>query len=275
MNKYIPKFIGFAINFLSLFSISYATNLAIRIFSSPRKGKINSEEDIYLKTATQKTVSYKDISIQTYHWKGNKSSILLAHGWESNSYRWKDLIELLKLQNYNIIAIDAPAHGKSGSKIFNAILYSECIHEVLKTFDVDTFIGHSVGGTACAIALHNNKVSSVKKLISLGAPSNFIDLVNNYKKMMGFNKNIIKSMDAYYLKNFGHLPDYFTVANFSENILAKGLIIHDKKDRIISFKDALEISKYYKNSKLIKTIGFGHGLKSEIVYNHILEFLND
>lgn len=275
MNKYIPKFIGFIINFISLFSTSVATNLAIRIFSTPRKGKINSEEEEHLKTATQKVVFYNDISIQTYQWKGNKSTILLAHGWESNTYRWKDLIALLKLQNYNIIAIDAPAHGKSGSKIFNAILYSECIHEVLKTFEIDVAIGHSVGGTACAIAFHNYKVSSVKKFISLGAPSNFIDLVNNYKKMMGFNKKVIKAIDAYYLQNFGHLPDYFTVANFSENIQAKGLIIHDKKDRIISFKDALEIVKHYKNSKLIKTIGFGHGLKSEKVYNHILEFLND
>ena len=51
-------------------------------------------------------------------------------------------------------------------------------------------------------------------------------------------------------------------------------IIHDKKDRIISYKDALHISKHYKNSKLIKTVGFGHGLKNEQVYKHILEFLN-
>ena len=230
---------------------------------------------IYLETSNQEVVYYNDIAIQTYHWKGDKPTVLLVHGWESNSYRWKDLINHLKSEDYNIISIDAPAHGNSGSKTFNAILYSECINVVINQFNIHTIIGHSVGGTASAIGLHNYKISSVKKLISLGAPSNFIALVKNYRKLMGFNKRVMKAMDTYYLQEFGHLPEYFTVANYSKNIKAKGLIIHDRKDRIIPYKDAIEITRHYKNSKLIKTVGFGHGLKSEIVYNHILEFLND
>lgn len=275
MSKYILKIIGGLINFISLFSPSSASSIAIYIFSKPRKGDINSEEKEYLATATQEVVHYNDIPIQTYQWQGNKPTVLLVHGWESNSCRWKDLIDLLKSENYNIISIDAPAHGNSGSKIFNAILYSECINEVLNQFNIHTIIGHSVGGTASAIALHNYKISSVKKLISLGAPSNFIAMVKNYRKIMGFNKRVMKAMDKYYLQHFGHLPKYFTVANYSKNIQAKGLIIHDRKDRIIPYKDAIEITRHYKNSKLVKTVGFGHGLKSKKVYNHILEFLND
>lgn len=275
MSKYIPKMIGGFINFISLFSPTSASNIAIYIFSKPRKGRINPEEKEYLETATEKVIYYNDIAIQTYHWEGNKPTVLLVHGWESNSYRWKDLIDLLKSENYNIISIDAPAHGNSGSKIFNALLYSECINVVLNQFNIDTIIGHSVGGTSSAIALHNYKVSSVKKLISLGAPSNFISMVKNYRKIMGFNKRVMKAMDKYYLKHFGHLPKYFTVVNYSKNIQAKGLIIHDRKDRIIPYRDAIEIIRHYKNSKLVKTVGFGHGLKSKKVYNHILEFLND
>ncbi|MGC1206007.1 MAG: alpha/beta hydrolase [Flavobacteriaceae bacterium] len=275
MSKYIPKIIGGFINFISLFSTTSASKIAIYIFSKPRKGGIDAEEKEFLETADKKVVFYNDIGIQTYQWIGNKPTVLLIHGWESNSYRWKDLIELLKSEDYNIISIDAPAHGNSGSKMFNAILYSECINVVINQFNIHTVIGHSVGGTAIAIALHNYNISSVKKLISLGAPSNFIALSKTYRKMMGFNKRVKKAMDSYYLQEFGHLPEYFTVANYSKNILAKGLIIHDRKDRIIPYKDAIEIARHYKNSKLIKTVGFGHGLKSEIVYNHILEFLND
>ena len=259
---------------MSLFSSSYAAKFAVKMFSSPRKGGLDEEESDYLDTAFKEEVIYQDISLMTYRWEGNKKTILLAHGWESNSFRWKDLIELLKLEKYNVIAIDAPAHGNSGSKIFNALLYAECIHVVTKKFKVDAIIGHSVGGTASAISLNNYNLSSVKKLVSLGAPSNFVGSVNSYIGMMGYNKNVSKAINQYYLKHFGYLIEYFTAANFSKNILAKGLIIHDKKDRIISYKDALDIKKHYKNAELIKTIGFGHGLKSDKVYNHILEFLN-
>jgi len=275
MSKFIPKTIGGIINFISLFSTTTASNIAIYIFSKPRKGSLKPKEKEYLSATTQKIIYYKDIAIQTYHWQGNKPTVLLVHGWESNSYRWKDLITLLKMADYDIISIDAPAHGNSGNKIFNALLYSECINEILKQFNIHTIIGHSVGGTSSAIALHNYKISSVKKLISLGAPSNFIALVKNYRKMMGFNKRVMKAMDTYYLQHFGHLPKYFSVANYSKNIQAKGLIVHDRKDRIIPYKDAIEIARHYKNSKLVKTVGFGHGLKSKKVYNHILEFLND
>tara|TARA_R110002050_G_scaffold104052_4_gene213234 strand:- start:28169 stop:28996 length:828 start_codon:yes stop_codon:yes gene_type:complete len=273
MSKYIPKIIGHTINFTSYFSSKYAAKLAVKIFSTPKKGRISHEEADYLKSAVQEDIAYKDFSIKTYRWSGKKDTVLLAHGWESNAYRWKDLIDLLKKHDYNIIAIDAPAHGNSGSEIFNAVLYSECIHLVAKKFDTDIIIGHSIGGTAAAISLSNYSALSTKKLISLGAPSNFRGLVNNYIKMMAYNKKVSKAINAYYLKHFGQLPEYFSVANFSKNIKAKGLIIHDKKDRIISYRDALDYSKHYKNSELIRTTGFGHGLKSEKVYNHILDFL--
>ena len=48
----------------------------------------------------------------------------------------------------NIVALDAPAHGTSGSKIFNAVLYSKFIEVVCKEFKPSILMGHSVGGMA-------------------------------------------------------------------------------------------------------------------------------
>ncbi|CAH8283900.1 alpha/beta hydrolase family protein [Mariniflexile fucanivorans] len=273
MNKYLIKTIGGFINLISYVSPTYSAQIAVYLFSKPKKGKITEVESPFLNTATQESVFYKNIPIATYHWKGSKETVLLIHGWESNAFRWKDLIELLQAQNYNIIAIDAPAHGKSGNKIFNVFLYSECINAVTSHYKIDSIVGHSVGATASAISLHKYH-SSIKKLVSLGAPSNFTGIINNYILMMGYNKRVTDAMNTYYLNHFDHEPDYFSAKNFLKGIQAKGLIIHDKKDRIISYRDALDISKHYKDSKLIRTVGFGHGLKNEQVYNHILEFLN-
>lgn len=274
MKLYIYKTIGFFINLVSYISPEVAARMAVYLFSKPKKGKILEVETPFLNTAKQETVFYNKTPLATYCWKGSKETILLVHGWESNAFRWKDLIELLQAQDYNIIAMDAPGHGKSGSKIFNVFLYSECLHAITSHFNIDIIIGHSVGATASAISLHTYP-TDIKKLISLGAPSNFTGIITNYILMMGYNQRVTKAMNRYYLNLFGHEPDYFSAKNFLKDITAKGLIIHDKKDRIISYRDALDISKHYKNSQLIKTVGFGHGLKNEQVYNHILEFLND
>ena len=274
MNKHLPKIIGSFVNLVSYFSTSYAAKLAIKIFSLPKKGGIKENESEFLNTGIQEEVLLQDISIMTYRWAGSKETILLAHGWESNSFRWKRLIEILKPLEYNIIAIDAPAHGKSGGKLFTGILYSECIYVVAKRFNVNVMIGHSVGGMSTVLAQQKYKLTSIKKLILLGAPSNFVGLFKRYVLMMGYNDKVSKGMNQYCLKYYNQLPEHFSAVNFFKDINAKGLIIHDKGDQIIPYRDALENKRHYQNSELIKTNGFGHGLKSSKVYNYITDFLN-
>ncbi len=275
MNKTIVTLIGKSINLIGYIRAPYAAKLAITIFSKPRKGKLVKQTEIdFLETAEQTTFTINSIAIQTYKWSTNtnKRSVLLVHGWESNSYRWKNLITILQTKSYNIIALDAPAHGASGGKTFNAINYSECIAQIAKQFSVTCIIGHSVGGTSSVFAINKYKLP-IEKLVLLGAPSNFNKIIATYTKTLGYNNKVCKAMDNYFCKVFGHLPDYYTIENFSKNLNAEGLIIHDKKDRIIPFNDALNIYKHYKNATLIKTKGLGHGLKSDTVYNHITNFL--
>lgn len=274
MSKYLYLSIGFLINITSYFSSKFASKLAIKLFSTPQKGKINDAENTYFKASIQEKLFYKNLPIATYYWSGAKETILLVHGWESNSFRWKDLIEILKSEKYNIVSLDAPAHGNSGGKTFNALLYSECIHAVAKKFNAQIIIGHSVGGMATIFAQNKYQLTSVKKLILLGAPANFSGVFNRYSKMMGYNDKVINAMNQYVLKHYNHLPDYFSAANFSKTIDVKGLIVHDKNDNIIPYKDALNYKAHYRNSVLITTTNLGHGLKSKTVYNHILDFLN-
>lgn len=275
MSNFLPKILGTLINFIALISPKRAAKIAIDLFSTPRKGRITSQESDYLKSAIQNEVFYEDILIKTYHWKGKKDTILLAHGWESNSFRWKDLITLLQKENYNIVALDAPAHGASGGKFFNALIYSECINVIAKKFNTHTIIGHSVGGMATVFFQHKYQLKSIQKLVLLGAPADFIGVFSRYESMMGYSKRVSKALKNYVLKHYNHLPEHFSPAVFSKEITAKGLIIHDKKDKIIPYKDGLKFKQNYSNATFIATKGYGHGLKSEHIYQHILDFLND
>lgn len=274
MSKYLPKIIGAIINFISFFSSQFAAKLAIDLFSMPKKGKINPKEAEYLRSAIQENVYYEGLSIKTYNWKGSRANVLLAHGWESNSFRWKNLIEKLKDEGYNIYSIDAPAHGDSGGKLFNALLYSECMNIVVKKFNINTIIGHSVGGMATVFFQHKYQLETIEKLVLLGAPADFIGVFERYENIMGYNTRVSQALKNYILKHYNYLPEYFSPAIFSKEITAKGLIIHDKKDRIIPYKDGLKFKQNYANATFIATKGFGHGLKSEPVYQHITDFLN-
>ena len=81
MKERLLKIIGIYINLTSHFSSKYAAKLAIKLFSTPQKGKLNEKGNQFLNAAIQEDVIHKNISIKTYCWKGTKETILLAHGW--------------------------------------------------------------------------------------------------------------------------------------------------------------------------------------------------
>ena len=123
--KRIIRIIGLSVNFVGFFNSKLAGKIAFYLFAKPRKGKLSVKHKAFLITSKQEDIENTPHNIPIYIWNKNGiKTILLIHGWESNSARWKPLIKRLINSNYKIIAIDAPAHGQSNYKTFNAILYA-------------------------------------------------------------------------------------------------------------------------------------------------------
>jgi len=276
LNKTVPKTVGALLNASSIISSNYAAAKALSLFATPRKGLINKYQEQFLNTSNKIQLNYNGFTIMSYHWPGNNETILLSHGWESNASRWKKLIELLKEENYNIIALDAPAHGNSQSKKFNAILYSEFINIVSKKFNPEIMIGHSVGGMASVFYQNKYHSKDLKKMVLLGAPSEFKTILKSYTDLLNYNEKVVRALDKLIEDTFGGPPSEFSTAKFAQSLNGiTGLIIHDKKDKIIPFKDAELIHRNFKNSELISTSGYGHSLNNIEIYKHIIKFISN
>lgn len=276
MKSLIVKIIGGCVNLMSFLSKKQAANNAIYLFSKPRKGrKLNEEQRDFFDTAFQEELEFDAHKIMSYRWLGEKPTILLAHGWESNSYRWKNLVVQLQKKGHSVIALDAPAHGNSGSPYFNAMLYSEFINVVATRFQPEIMIGHSVGGMSTVFCQNKYQLACVKKLILLGAPSEFTGVLKRYTDMLGYNQRITSQINLTIIERYGENPENFSTAKFVKSIKTKGLIIHDELDTIIPYSDALLIKNSFKNSTLITTQGLGHSLTDESVSNHIYEFIEN
>lgn len=274
MNKYIPKLIGASLNFYSFISVNRAAEKALQLFATPRKGAHTETHEQFLNTAQKETLTYTNLNIATYTWRGNGPTVLLLHGWESNAARWKKKIKTLLEEGYSVVALDAPAHGKSGSDTFNVILYAEFVNIVAIKYQPKIIIGHSVGAMASVFFIYKYQMTIVDKLVLLGSPSNFEDVFKRYVIMMGYNKAIEKQLDTIIYNRFGEYPSYFSVARFVKTISQKGLLIHDTEDKIIPYTDAELINKNYTNAELITTSGFGHPLKDKSITDHIMKFIN-
>jgi pimeloyl-ACP methyl ester carboxylesterase len=276
MRYLLVKTIGLYLNILSVFSSKYAAKKALNLFSKPRnrKAKITEEQSNFLNTAFREELLYNDNAIMTYRWLGKKQTILFAHGWESNSSRWRTFINPLQKLNYDIIALDAPAHGNSGSTFFNAILYAEFINVVVKKFNPTILIGHSVGGMASVFSLHKYQFKAIERMILLGTPSELTDVFKRYVDMMSYNKSIKKQIHNITFERFGKYPKDFSTARFLEEVTFEGLIIHDEKDPIIPYNEAVLINNSFKNSQLITTQHLGHSLNDNEIAAQVKNFLN-
>lgn len=85
------KSIGLYINTLSFVFPKKASQLAYAFFTEPRIGKLSKDKlPKILKEAQTHTFKHNEHSFQTYTWKGNNTTILLVHGWESNASRWEN-----------------------------------------------------------------------------------------------------------------------------------------------------------------------------------------
>jgi pimeloyl-ACP methyl ester carboxylesterase len=276
MKNLIIKLIGNYYNLISYLSVNQAAEKALYLFTKPRNGrKLSEEQHEFLGTAYQREFYYETHAIMTYRWLGEKSTILLVHGWESNAFRWKYLVCELRKKGHNIIALDAPGHGNSGSQFFNAILYSEFINVVATRFQPEIIIGHSVGGMSTVFFQNKYQLPSVKKLVLLGVPSEFTDVLKRYTDMLGYNQRITKQLNLTIIDRFGDKPENFSTAKYLESINSKGLIIHDQQDAIIPYGDALLLKNSFKNSTLITTNGLGHSLNDESVSHHIYDFIEN
>ena len=275
MKTLVYAIIGGFINLVGVFSKSIAAKIALRLFTTPMKGFINKDQAEFLDTAFKEEFNYQDYTLLTYRWPNKGKTVLLVHGWESNSARWESLILRLKKLNYNIIALDAPAHGKSGGKRFTAILYAEFINVIINRFNPNIIIGHSAGAMASTFAIQKYNHTRVGKIVMIGSPSEFYDILDRYTKMLFINKRVAKAIIDLIVQRYNKHPKELSTANIVKNITISSLIFHDKYDDVIPYKDALDIKSQMQNSKLITTERLGHSLDEDLVYQQIEAFIAD
>ncbi|MES2409856.1 MAG: alpha/beta fold hydrolase [Bacteroidota bacterium] len=270
----ITKSIGLYLNALSYINLEEAKNKAYQLFSSPRKGRIKKEKlPKTLQNVTYETFEYQNEKFQTYIWHGNEEIILLVHGWESNASRWKKLLNHLKPLGRTIIAIDAPAHGLSDGKEFNAPKYAEYINVLTQKYQPKTVIAHSVGGAAVSFYLNKYTNPTIEKVVLLGAPSDFKILSDNFVKLLSLNDKIKRKLEDYYFQKFNIHIDDFAGHKFAKNFTQKAFIAHDTEDGVVLIDEGRKYANAWKDAVYIETQGLGHSMHDADLYKKIIDFI--
>jgi pimeloyl-ACP methyl ester carboxylesterase len=236
---------------------------------------LNPKQKEFLASGKHEVFDHEGTNIQTYRWGSGSRKLLLLHGWQSHSYRWKPYIELLS-KEYTVYTLDAPAHGMSGGKFLSVPLYSDVIEkQVAKIGEVDTIITHSLGGFAAFYTFHRRPDLPVAKMIALASPGEAQEFLDFYSNTLRLSAKSMRLIADYFEKTFQKTPADFSAPVFAQSLNIPGLIIHDADDKETPFVHAERIHKAWKKSRLIKTRGYGHNLKSQDVVDEVVRYVND
>ncbi|NJR68843.1 MAG: alpha/beta hydrolase [Synechococcales cyanobacterium CRU_2_2] len=248
--------------------------IAFQVFLTPLRDyfPISDEEKAVLNSAHTQMIRCqlpgyrKAHRIQTYTWDSASPSdpcptILLLHGWMASSSHMGSFVKPLLKSGFRVVALDAPAHGCSSGVRSDMPAFAHALKTVVDQLGpVDGIIAHSFGAASCLFLLHEEPDSiAIKNLALLAPPSEVSLLLEIITNGLGASPQLRAAMEERFIKRYGHPPSHYTIARMASQNPLPGIVIHDRDDQLVPFREGEAIAQNWPHSQLIASSGLGHG----------------
>lgn len=271
-------FIRLKFRVLSLFSARKTAMKAFELFCTPQIEPPAHIPSVF-SFAEELYDDMDELPLRGYRWnRARPHKILILHGFSSASVKFHRYVAPLVEKGYEVVAFDAPAHGKSGGKTINAIEYARLIEKLHREYGpFQGFIAHSFGGLALSLALEkipHNADTRVVLIAPNTETSTAIDIA--FEKLKIRNRRVRLAFDELIWEKGGQPASWFSVNRAIIHCKASVLWIHDEDDQITPLKDALVTrDKQLPNIRFLITKGLGHRriYRDETIRKTIIDFL--
>ena len=249
-----------------------AARKALNLFLKPKKHQRPAAEEVWYGSARKRKLN-NGLAINEWGLEGNPK-VLLTHGWEGRGSQMGAFADPLVAEGYHVIALDGPAHGESPGEETNAGIYSRALVLTQQELGaVKVIIGHSFGG-GCSV-LATNLGMKVEKLITISSPSDYTKVVQNFLNFVPLSPWSERAFRRILtLKAQVRLED-INISQLGSHLDIPILVIHDKMDKEVPYKNALNLHEAWPQSELLTTESLGHRriLKDQTVIARVVQFI--
>jgi pimeloyl-ACP methyl ester carboxylesterase len=176
---------------------------------------------------------------------------------------------------YRVIAYDQPAHGVSEGRLTGLPDFVDVLAEVARHHgDVRALIGHSLGATAAAMA-HAWKKLHVRRIVLVSPPSDLVGYSRRFARWHWMPERLRRAMQTAIEERYGLRWDELKLERLARNLEAQALVIHDRNDRQVPWKQGAAFAQLWPGAKLLTTQGLGHAriLRDDAVIDAAAAFL--
>jgi len=254
-----------------------AAEQAFELFCTPQRRNKKPLPAIFEKA---ETLHFKLDGIQLTGWRWNKGGIkklLLLHGFESSVVNFDRYVRPFVKKGYEVLAFDAPAHGRSEGQVINAPLYRKMILEIYRKYGpIDHFIAHSFGGLALSLALEEINDTVDKRMVLIAPATETVTAIDTFFRFLKLDPAIREDFDKTIIRKGGFPPSWYSIQRAMKHLNATILWVHAENDDTTPLSDVKALIKDRpSNIEFNITKGLGHRriYRDTEVTKKIIEFL--
>jgi len=222
-----------------------------REFMTPRELPPRDWELPLLQQAERITLRF---GLSALRW-GSGPAVLLMHGWEGRPTQFAGLIKALVDAGYGVVALDAPAHGRSPGQEANVVVFARALLEAAGELPpLRAVIGHSMGGASAMLATQLGLRAEV--LVSISAPSRILTMLRRFSTFMGLPDQARAHFIRLVEEKAGMPASHLDVARYQLDF--PGLIVHAEDDPVVPVSEAEIIHEAWFDSQLLRLEAGGH-----------------
>lgn len=190
-------------------------------------------------------------------WGHEGPMVLAIHGWEGRAAQFQPLAETLVARGFRLIALDAPAHGRSPGEEADPVVFADALQEVADEIGpVHAVVGHSMGGASVLYALSRGLRSA--RAVAIAAPAGLAGVLARMSRHLGLPEAARRRFFATMAARTGIAPEQLDIDHLATRLPAQPLlVVHDRDDGVIPFADAERIAGATR-ARLVATRGLGH-----------------
>ncbi|NQD94277.1 alpha/beta fold hydrolase [Pseudomonas sp. CrR25] len=241
-----------------------------REFMTPRALPPRDWELPLLASAERITLRF---GLSALRW-GSGPAVLLMHGWEGRPTQFAELIKALVGAGYGVVALDAPAHGRSPGHEANVVLFARALLEAASELPpLKAVIGHSMGGASALLATQLGLRAEV--LVSIAAPARILTMLRRFAHYVGLPSQARAHFIRLVEEKAGLPAGQLDVARYQLDL--PGLIVHAEDDPLVPFSEAEAIHEAWFDSQLLRLEQGGHQrlLRDAQVQQAVLQLLGE
>lgn len=271
------RYIRTKFKLLSAISKKKAAAAAFKLFCTPQARNRKKIPAIF---SEAERLQFQLDGITVLGWRFNKGGsrrVLIIHGFESSVINFDRYIRPLLRKGYEVLAFDAPAHGRSGGKEINAPLYQKTLLHINKLYGpVQSFMAHSFGGLAISLALEDISHTSDTRLVLIAPATETSSAIDGFFAFLQLDPALRPEFERLIVKRSGVSSEWFSIRRAMKHIKAEVMWFHDENDEVTPISDVLKVKEEnYPNVAFVFTKGLGHRriYRENKVVKRIIDFL--